>query len=141
MSERVLLVTAVPLAEAQLRRVLGDDDLHGTSVRVLAPSLNDSTLAFWVSDADAAIAEAREAAAVTADAVDAATGADTEVRASIGESDPLLAVGDALRVFPADRIVTVRREGPASAHLEERLCAAALQAEFGVPVSAHVLDG
>jgi hypothetical protein len=138
---RILLVTAVPLEQDQIDRVLADDDLRAASVRVLAPSLNDSALAFWVSDADEAIAEARDAAAATGRAVDAASSDDTTVSAAVGESDPLLAIGDALRVFPADRIVTVRRDGPAASHLEEQLEPEALEGEFGVPVRAHVIVG
>lgn len=139
--DRVLLVTAVPLEQEQITRVLADSDLQAASVRVLAPSLNDSALAFWVSDADEAIGEAREAAATTTRAVDAAAGPEAEVSAEVGESDPLLAIGDALRIFPADRIVTVRRTGPDAAHREDQLDRDAIEEAFGVPVRAHVIDG
>lgn len=138
---RVLLVTAVPLEREQIARVLEDADLRAASVRVLAPSLNDSALAFWVSDADEAIGEAQEAAAATTQAVDAAAGPETGVSGEVGDSDPLLAIGDALRTFPADRIVTVRRTGAAAAHQEDRLDGAAIEDAFGVPVRAHVIDG
>lgn len=139
--DRVLLVTAVRLEEGQIARVLADSDLQAASVRVLAPSLNDSALAFWVSDADEAIAEAREAATATTRAVDAASGPEAAVSAEVGESDPLLAIGDALRIFPADRIVTVRRTGPEASHREDRLDREAIEEAFGVPVRAHVIEG
>lgn len=138
---RILLVTSVPLEQDQIDTVLAGDDLRAAAVRVLAPSLNDSALAFWVSDADEAIAVARDAAATTGRAVDHASADETAVSADVGESDPLLAIGDALRIFPADRIVTVRRDGESASHLEEQLDADVLEEEFGLPVRAHVLAG
>ncbi len=134
---RVLLVTAVPLDGDDIARVLRENDLERASVRVLAPSINDSALAYWVSDADEAIAEAAVAASATAGAVDRVTGAN--VSAAVGDSDPLTAIGDALTGFPADRIVTVHREGEAAGYHEERLQPDVIQRAFGLPVRSYVV--
>ncbi len=135
---RVLLVTTVPLDAQDVSRVLAGTDIAGGEVLVLAPSLNDSRLAFWVSDADEAIEDARTVAAQTAQAADQAA-AETDVGATVGDSDPLLAIGDALSAFPADQIVTVHRGGEDARHLEDRLAPAEIEREFGLPVRAHEL--
>lgn len=135
---RVLLVTSVPLDAAAVSRVLADTDVPGGEVLVLAPSLNESRVAFWVSDADEAIEEARTVAAQTAQAAEEAD-VETDVAAAVGDSDPLLAIGDALSEFPADQIVTVYRGGDDARYQEDRLEPATLEREFGLPVRAHEL--
>lgn len=135
---RVLLVTSVPLDADAVSRVLADTDVPGGEVLVLAPSLNESRIAFWVSDADEAIEEARTVAVQTAQAAEEAD-VETDVAAAVGDSDPLLAIGDALSEFPADQIVTVYRGGDAARHHEDRLEPAQLEREFGLPVRAHEL--
>lgn len=135
---RVLLVTTVPLDADDVSRVLAESDVPGGEVLVLAPSLNASRVAFWVSDADEAIEDARDVAGRTAAA--AAESADeTDVDAAVGDSDPLVAIGDALTDFPADRIVTVFRSGDDARYREEHLAPAELEREFGLPVRAHEL--
>jgi 4-hydroxyphenylpyruvate dioxygenase-like putative hemolysin len=133
----VLLVASFPLGAADVGAILDDAALAGADVRVLVPSLNDSALAFWVSDADEAIAEARAAAGSIADALAVATG--DAIDATVGESDPVLAVRDALRAFPATRIVTIYREGSEASHLEERLRPDVLAAATGLPVTGHAI--
>ena len=135
---RVLLVTSVPLDAEAVSRVLAETDVPGGEVLVLAPSLNESRVAFWVSDADEAIEEARTVAAQTAQATEEAE-AETDVGATVGDSDPLLAIGDALSEFPADQIVTVYRSGDDARYREDQLEPAELEREFGLPVHAHEL--
>jgi len=137
-SSRVLLVTTVPLDADDVSRVLAETDVPGGEVLVLAPSLNASRVAFWVSDADEAIEDARTVADRTARAA-ADADADTDVDAAVGDSDPLIAIGDALTDFPADRIVTVFRSGDDALYREEHLAPAELEREFGLPVHAHEL--
>jgi hypothetical protein len=135
---RVLLVTTVPLDADAVSRVLADTGVPGGEVLVLAPSLNASRIAFWVSDADEAIEDARTVAAQTVQAAEEAE-VETDVGATVGDGDPLLAIGDALSEFPADQIVTVHRGGEDARHLEDRLEPDAIQREFGLPVRAHEL--
>ncbi len=135
---RVLLVTTVPLQPDDVSSILADTDVPGGEVLVLAPSLTESRLAFWVSDADEAIEDARTVAALTAQAVERAE-VETDVGASVGDSDPRLAIGDALSEFPADQIVTVYRSGEEVRYREDHLDPAELEREFGLPVRAHEL--
>jgi hypothetical protein len=130
----VLLVTTVPLEGEDAQRILAGADLAGRSVRVLAPSVNDSRLAFWVSDPDEAIAEAQDAASATAAEIDRSDARLDGVQA--GESDPLLAIRDALDDEPADEIVVAYRTGEDAAYREDRLEPASLEREFGLPVRA-----
>ena len=67
---RVLLVTSVPLDAEDVSKVLAGSEVPGGEVPVLAASLSESRLAYWVSDADDAIEDARTVAVQTAQAVE-----------------------------------------------------------------------
>jgi hypothetical protein len=100
------------------------------SVRVVAPALN-SRLRHWVSDVDAAIAAARErlarAVANLAERGIAAEGV-------VGDSDPLLAIEDALADFQATELVLSTHPPGHSNWLEKNLPARAAQ-RFDLPVT------
>src|SRR3712207_1970459 len=124
-----LLVLAPHAVDASaVRNALPDDDLEGAEVLVVSPALQQSGLRFWMSDSDDAIAGAEQAAQETAQALQ---GEAASTRATTGESEPLLALQDALATFPADRIVVFR--GDSDAYREEDLAEA--QSRFGVPVT------
>src|SRR5438445_5550572 len=55
---RVLVVTTEPVDVNRLRTVL-DEQAEQAEVRVVSPALNESRLAFWMSDSDGAIADAQ----------------------------------------------------------------------------------
>ena len=132
---KLLVLTPASLDAGLLRRALGAE-VRDAEVRVIAPALNSSPIAFWMSDSDDAIAEAQEAAEVTGDAAREA-GADS-ASTDTGESEPLVALQDALATFPADRVLVFVHAGDEQRYLEEGLCAAA-QERFGVPVTQHAL--
>ena len=69
--------------------------------------VNQSPLAFWVSDSDEAIADAESAASAWQQSLSEA-GART--RATTGESEPLLALQDALATYQADQVLVFVRE-------------------------------
>ena len=124
-----LLVLAPHAVDASaVRSALPGEDLAGAEVLVVSPALQESGIKFWMSDSDEAIESAEAAAAQTAGSLsgDAAT-----VRTQTGESEPLLALQDALATFPADRIVVFR--GDSNAYREDELAGA--QERFGVPVT------
>jgi hypothetical protein len=98
---RVLAVTPEPIDAEALRDALGEDATDA-EVKVVAPALNQSSAAFWVSDSDEAIAEAEE---TQRESVRELREQGVEAQGESGESDPLLAVQDALATFDADRIV------------------------------------
>ena len=98
---RVLVIANETVDGGDLRHTLCD---HGaTEVLVVAPALS-SRVRFWVSDIDPA---RRRAAARLAGSLPGLGGAGIAVAGSIGDSEPLQAIADGLRVFAADEIVLV----------------------------------
>jgi hypothetical protein len=136
---KLLVVTSEPITAAQLCQALPDDiDPAQTEVMVVAPALQESTLKFWFSDADEAIARAEEVRAQTVEALDR-----EGVRAAgeTGESDPLQAIQDALQTFPAQRIVLFTHGDGDAAGYREDVDAAEVQERFGVPVDRATVGG
>jgi hypothetical protein len=125
---KLLVLAPEAVDAAAVRNALPGDDLGGAEVLVVSPALNPSGLRFWMSDSDDAIQQAEQAAAATAGAL---REEGAQARATTGESEPLLALQDALATFPADRIVIFRGDG--DAYREEDLAEA--RERFGVPVT------
>jgi nucleotide-binding universal stress UspA family protein len=99
------------------------------TVLVVAPALN-SRLRHWLSDEDDARRRAEERLAAFLDRI-ARSGVDAEGR--VGDADPLLAIADALVMFPADAIVIAAGlEG--STQLADKLVPRAHD-RFAVPTS------
>ena len=57
---KLLVLTPEPIDADLLRATLGDE-VKGAEVLVISPATNESSVAFWVSDSDQAIAEAEAA--------------------------------------------------------------------------------
>jgi glycine/D-amino acid oxidase-like deaminating enzyme len=127
---KLLVLATDPVDASDLRDALGGQDLDGSEVLVVSPAVNESAIAFWLSDSDEAILDAESTARATAEALSAA-GART--RAQAGESEPLLALQDALTTFRADRVVVFSREDEAARYREDDVVGEA-QRRFGVPV-------
>lgn len=132
MGMKLLVLATDPVDADDLRGALDGEELDGAEVLVVSPAVNESPVAFWVSDSDEAIAEAESTARETADAL-AAAGART--RAQTGESEPLLALQDALTTFPADRVVVFTRGDEESQRYREDDVVGEAQRRFGVPVT------
>jgi hypothetical protein len=128
---RLLVVAPEPVDADQLTDVVGGE-LDDAEIRVVTPALNDSRLAFWVSDPDEAIAEADSARDETVEQL-RSEGIDAE--GETGESDPLLALEDALTTFPADQVVIFRHPAGEQAYLEDAVIDEARD-RLGVPVVA-----
>lgn len=100
---QLLVLADEPVDAARVRAALPDEaGLDDARVLVVTPARNESRLAFWMSDSDEAIADAEETeersvAALQAEGVRAA--------GEVGESEPLLALQDALATFPADIVL------------------------------------
>jgi hypothetical protein len=126
---KLLVVTPEPVDAAFVRSALGED-VRGAEVLVVSPATNQSRLAFWVSDADEAIEEAKTAATHTAERLDEA-GADAV--GDTGEAETAQAVDDALATFAADRILLVTHAGKPDPRETAGLADA--ERRWGVPVS------
>ena len=132
---KLLVVTPEPVDAAMLRSTLGEE-VEGAEVLVVSPATNRSRMAFWVSDSDEAIHEAEVAQEETVERLEEE---GVDAAGDTGESEPAVAIQDALATFPADRIVVFShpeadrdyREDDSLADAEER---------FRVPVT-HALIG
>ena len=134
---RLLVLSADPVDADQVREALGSDaDLDGADVLVVSPALNESALAFWVSDSDEAIADAESAAEKTARALDARA---AHVTTTVGESEPLRALEDAMATFAADRILVFVRPDDQQRYKEDDVVGQA-GSRYGVPVDERVVE-
>jgi hypothetical protein len=131
---KLLVLASEPLDAARLRSELGDE-VKGAEVQVIAPALNSSPLAFWVSDSDEAIGEAEQAQAKTVESLE---GEGIEASGGTGEGEPLVALQDALVRFPADKIAIFIRPDDEAKYREDDVVAEA-ERRFGVPVVQHTL--
>src|SRR4051812_7867510 len=127
---KLLVLATETVSPDDVRAALPDqDDVDGAEVLVVAPAVNESPVAFWVSDSDDAIADAQSVAEQTAQAL---RDKGARARATTGESEPLLALQDALATFPADRIIILTRSEDASRYREEDVAGEA-ERRFGIP--------
>lgn len=103
-------------------------------VLVVCPALN-SRLRTWTSDED----RARDAAAQRLEAsVASLTASGVRATGIVGDGDPLQALEDALRTFPADEIV-ISTHPPGRSHWLERGVVAEAERRYDVPVT-HVVS-
>jgi hypothetical protein len=100
MGRKILALVSEPVSGDALRSALGDG-ADQAEVMVVAPAFDKKTR-FWASDSDEAIARAD---AVQQETVERMDEEGVDAVGDTGESDPLLAVQDALATFPADEIV------------------------------------
>ena len=133
MPRRLLVLVTTEVADDALRdlvRSRGGDDAE---MLVVAPASEISKLDWLTNAEDDARSDAASLAAKTAEAAPT-----TNVEASVGDSDPLQAIEDALRQFPADEILVVTRPEDEAGWLEEGTGAAA-QARLALPVTRVTL--
>jgi hypothetical protein len=131
---KLLVLTPEPVDADLLRATLGDE-VEGAEVLVVSPATNQSRLAFWVSDPDQAIAEAEEAEEETVERLEEA---GIDAAGDTGESEPAVALQDALATFSADRILVFSHpEGDKDYREDEGLADA--EERFGIPVTHAVI--
>jgi hypothetical protein len=132
---RLLLLTSEPVNADMLQAALGGD-AEDAEVLVVAPALNESPVAFWVSDSDGAIADAER---VQEETVERLEEGGVSATGDTGESEPLLALQDALATFDADRIVIFAHPEEQQKYREDNL-AGEIQRRFGIPVVESVVE-
>jgi hypothetical protein len=106
-----------------------------TKVRIVAPALN-SLLRHWVSDVDDAIAHARDR---LDQAVAALRERGIDATGTAGDSDPLVAIDDALHDFAADEII-ISSHPPGQSNWLERNLVERARAHYDLPVTHIVSD-
>src|SRR4051812_36990721 len=112
---KLLVLATEPVDANRVRAALPGDDLDGAEVLVVSPAVNESAGAVLVSGSDEAIAEGAAAAERTAAQL---REGGANARSTTGESEPLLALQDALATFPADRVLVFVRADDAARYRE-----------------------
>jgi hypothetical protein len=135
MAKKILAVVSEAVDDGALRSALGGDDLEGAEVLVVAPALT-SKRRFILADPDAGIERAQEVQEETVERLDEA---GIDAAGDTGESDPLLAIQDALATFEADEIVLFTHPDGESNFLEEGLVEEATE-RFTPPVRHVVVE-
>ena len=135
-SRRILVIANETVGGDELRTLL-ERKAEGVAEEMLlvCPALN-SRVRTWTSDEDPARAEAQS----RLDASLARLGeAGVSVRGEIGDGDPLQALEDALREFPADEIV-VSTHPPGRSHRLEQGVVEQARHRYDVPITHVVVD-
>jgi hypothetical protein len=135
MARKILALVAEAIDADALRSALGNGDIGDAEVLVVAPALT-SRRRFLLSDPDAAIERAE---AVQEETVERLGEAGVDAAGDTGESDPLLALQDALATFDADEIVLFTHAGGKRNVLEEGLVDEATE-RFEPPVRHLVVE-
>lgn len=132
----LLVIALQPLDEPHLvEEVLAACEDPGADVLVLAPA-GGSALSNWLSD----VGPGRDQAQVVlVHSIAALAAAGIDARGKVGDADPLQAVEDALRSFPADQVVVVGAP-PAVDRAAARL-ATELARRLEVPLTQLVANG
>jgi hypothetical protein len=134
-THRVLVVANETLSGRALRAELSERSHGKTELRVVCPALN-SKIKHWTNEEDAARAHARE----RLDGLLAALRSEGFIAdGDIGDDDPVQAMEDALRRFPADEVVISTHPAGRSNWLEHDVVHRA-QERFDIPVTHVVVD-
>ncbi len=120
---RLLVVISAEVADDVLRELIHSRAGEDAEMLVVAPASGISRLDWLTNAEDDARSEASSLAAKTAELT-----TTEEVEARLGDSDPMRAIEDALRTFPADEILVVTLpddqagwlQGESGAKLRER---------------------
>jgi hypothetical protein len=139
-TRRLLVVATAPDPSDELLERLSREAGEDVEVAVVAPTSDLSPLEWLGGEEDRAIESARHRAAeAAAAALTAGTNSPVKKVAAtfVGDPDPVMAVADALRQFPADELIVVTRPSDQATWLEKR--ALTKLDRFGLPVT-HLVD-
>jgi hypothetical protein len=131
---RLLVVATASVAAADLRAAVRAHAGQDAELLVVAPASGISRLD-WLTNAED---DARTDAAERADELAEAAPTD-DVDSRVGDSDPVKAIEDALRTFPADAVILVTLPDEDAAWLEKGSAKTALN-RFSLPVTHLVVE-
>jgi hypothetical protein len=134
MTRRLLVVATAPDPADELLEHLrqqGDD----VEIAIVAPE-SDMSFREWLADDDREARERAQERALQAAEVEALIGRVVGVH--IGDPNPVLAVEDVLRTFPADELIVVTSPDDAATPFERAVLRGELD-RFGLPVT-YVVD-
>jgi hypothetical protein len=129
--KKLLVIATAPVEAGRLRDAVREHAGDEAEIRVVAPASDVSPLQWLASDED----EAREKAAdVASEAAGSLEPEAARTDAGVGDPDPVQAIEDALRTFPADEVLVVTRPEDDASWLEQDSAEEARE-RFGVPVT------
>jgi hypothetical protein len=135
-ARRLLVVATIPVEEGLLRDRVREHAGDAAEVRIVAPASDLSPLQWLATDEG----EAREEAAEIAERAERAVESEAAaIETEVGDPDPVQAIEDALRQFPAEEVLVITRPGDEAGWLEQDAAEEASE-RFGVPVTHLVLD-
>jgi uncharacterized LabA/DUF88 family protein len=127
MPRKILAVVSEPVSGEALKSAIGRERAEAAEVLVVAPALATRRHLLF-SDVDGAIERAEQ---VEEETVERMTEEGIDAAGDTGESDPLLAIEDALQTFSADEIVLFTGDEKLVDDARER---------FDLPVEYLVVD-
>jgi GABA permease len=134
---RLLVVANETVAGEALLAEIGDRARsRNCEILVVTPALAGSRASHWASDVDEAIELARQRMELSLIAIGQL---GLKAKGEIGDSDPNVAIEDALRVFPADEIVISTHPPKRSRWLEHGVVDRARE-QIDLPISHVVVD-
>ena len=134
---RILVVANQTVGgKALLDEILNRTRGRESEVLVVTPALASSRAAHWASDVDEAIELARQRMELSVLAVEQA---GLKARGEVGDSDPNVAIEDALRQFAADEIVISTHPRARSRWLEHGVVQRARD-DIELPITHVVVD-
>lgn len=135
MAKKILALVSEPVSGETLKHAVDGERAEAAEVLVVAPALNTRTR-FWLSDPDPAIERAEQVQEETVERMDEE---GIDAAGDTGESDPLLAIQDALQTFPADEVVLFTHPQGEHNWLEEGVVDE-VKERFGGPVRHWVVE-
>ncbi|MFN2617815.1 MAG: hypothetical protein ABR581_11955 [Thermoleophilaceae bacterium] len=135
MARRILALVAEPVSGEALKSAVGAERAEAAEVLVVAPALSSRTR-FMFADPDPAIDHASQ---VQEETVERMEEEGVDAAGDTGESDPLLALQDALATFQADEIVLFTHARGERNWLEEGVVDEA-KSRFDLPVRHLVVE-
>jgi hypothetical protein len=134
MSKKIIALVSEPISGQALKSAVGSDAVDA-EVLVVAPALN-SKFKFLTSDPDEAIARAEQVQEETVERLDEE---GIDAAGDTGESDPMLALQDALQTYDADEIVLCMH-GENGRNWQEEGVVEEARERFGKPVKQLVVE-
>jgi hypothetical protein len=133
----LILADAVIGDEALVREIARHTEGRRAAVRIVAPTLVASPLDVATGDVDDEMQEARHRLDASIAALERG---GLEAAGSVGEADPNVALGDGLRLFPADEVVIVAHPRERAAWAEQDVVEQARR-ELTIPITYVEVDG
>jgi hypothetical protein len=135
---RLLVVANETVGGSALLEEIGDRCRgRDCEILVITPALAASRADHWASDIDEAIVLARQRMELSV--IEIGQKLDLKARGEIGDSDPNVAIEDALRIFPADEIV-ISTHPPETSRWLERGVVERARDEIDLPIAHVVVD-